>query len=154
MTKAIDDLHLAPTAHAAALALLAKHPDVVFTSGRRGVAAQAMAMAGNVISNRHWIGQTYKASAEREQLQAWVDAHPEAKSKEAIAAGLAAIMGSWSDAVNKRFSSHFDGRAFDVRPVSGAAGEAIKATIRGLPGLVKFLDREGGLVRWHAEFAP
>ena len=30
--------------------------------------------------------------------------------------------------------------------------EAIKKTIRGLDGLDKFLDKEGGLVRWHAQF--
>ncbi len=30
--------------------------------------------------------------------------------------------------------------------------EAIKKTIRGLSGLDKFLDTEGGLVRWHAQF--
>jgi len=30
---------------------------------------------------------------------------------------------------------------------------SIKATIRKLPGLGKFLDHEGGLVRWHVQMA-
>ena len=42
-------------------------------------------------------------------------------------------------------------KAFDVQPVDKDA-EAIKKTIRGLTGLDKFLDTEGGLVRWHAQF--
>ena len=50
-------------------------------------------------------------------------------------------------------SKHFSGEAFDVQPVPGSKGEAIKAAIRKLPGLVKFLEAEGGLVRWHAQFA-
>lgn len=154
MSAAIDALHLAPTAHAAALALLAAHPEVVFTSGRRGAEAQALAMAGNVALNRRWIAATYRATAERDQLQAWVDAHPEATTRDAIAAGLLLIMETWGDAQRARLSRHFAGLAFDVRPVGGAAGEAIKMTIRKLPGLVKFLEREGGLTRWHAEFAP
>lgn len=156
MSDAVDRLHLAPSARAAALVLLAAHPEVVFTSGRRDAADQARAMAGNVAKpgERRWIAATYRATAERDQLQAWVDAHPEARTRDAIAAGLLAIMDTWSDAQRARLSRHFAGLAFDVRPVGAAAGEAIKATIRKLPGLVKFLEREGGLLRWHAEFAP
>jgi hypothetical protein len=154
MSDALDRLNLAPSARTAALALLAAHPEVVFTSGRRDAEAQALAMAGNVALNRRWIAATYRASAERDQLQAWVDAHPEATTRDAIAAGLLLIMETWGDAQRARLSRHFAGLAFDVRPVAGAAGEAIKATIRKLPGLVKFLEKEGGLVRWHAEFAP
>ncbi len=154
MSDAVDRLNLAPSARAAALALLAKHPDVVFTSGRRGLADQAQAMASNIVLNRRWIAETYRATAERDQLQAWVDANPEATTRDGIAAGLLAIMETWGDAQRARLSRHFAGLAFDVRPVGGGDGEAIKVTIRGLPGLVKFLEREGGLVRWHAEFAP
>lgn len=150
----IDALNLAPPARAAALELLRQHPDVVFTSGRRDAADQARAMAGNIVWNRRWIGQTYRATAERDQLQAWVDAHPEFKTRDTIAAGLLAIMETWTDAQRAKLSRHFAGLAFDVQPVFGSPGEAIKATIRKLPGLVKFLENEGGLVRWHAEFAP
>jgi len=48
-------------------------------------------------------------------------------------------------------SKHLSGEAFDVQPVDKDA-EAIKKTIRGLTGLDKFFDTEGGLVRWHAQF--
>ena len=41
------------------------------------------------------------------------------------------------------------GLAFDVQPVTEDA-DAIKKSIRALAGLDKFLEMEGGLVRWHA----
>jgi hypothetical protein len=50
-----------------------------------------------------------------------------------------------------KISRHLTGRAFDVRPVMQNA-EAIKADIRALPGLNKFLEKEAGHVRWHAQF--
>jgi hypothetical protein len=36
--------------------------------------------------------------------------------------------------------------------VHGETEAAIRATIASLPGLVKFIDREGGLERWHVQF--
>ena len=68
-----------------------------------------------------------------------------------IADGLLAIFAAADDAGLGRFSKHLSGEAFDVQPVEKDA-DAIKKTIRGLPGLDKFLDTEGGLVRWHAQF--
>jgi hypothetical protein len=50
-----------------------------------------------------------------------------------------------------KISRHLTGKAFDVRPVTKNAA-AIKADIRALSGLHKFLEKEGGLVRWHAQF--
>lgn len=50
-----------------------------------------------------------------------------------------------------RLSEHLSGSAFDVQPVDRNRA-AIKASIRALPGLELFLDREGGLGRWHAAF--
>lgn len=149
----IDALDLAPVADRAARELLAKCPDVRFTSGRRGVEDQARAMAGNVVSNRRWIEQTYTASPEAVTLQTWVTNHPEAKTREAIAAGLTAIMLKWDDKRKGRLSKHFSGEAFDVQPVADPRGAQIKAAIRTLPGLQKFLEREGGLIRWHAQFS-
>jgi len=149
----IDSLRLTGAADAGARALKKAHPDVVFTSGRREVADQARAMSGNVAVNRRWIGQTYANTPEARALQAWVNAHPEADTAGEIAAGLVGVMAGWTDVQKGRLSKHFSGQAFDVQPVSGPRGDAIKATIRALPGLVKFLDREGGLVRWHAQFA-
>ena len=61
------------------------------------------------------------------------------------------VFNTFTDAELGKFSKHLSGDAFDVQPVSKNA-EAIKKTIRGFPGLTKFLDTEGGLVRWHAQF--
>ena len=147
---AIEALDLGPVAKAAAYALKRAHPSVKFTSGRRGKADQARAMASNVVKNRRWIEQTYAASPLRSTCQQWVDAHPQKTTQADVAAGLLAIFDAASDVALGRFSKHLSGAAFDVQPVDG--GEAIKQTIRSLAGLDKFLDKEGGLVRWHAQF--
>lgn len=147
----IEALDLAPTARSGAYALKKAHPTVSFTSGRRDKADQAHAMAGNVVSNRKWIEQTYTKSAASKRCQQWVDDNLQATSKGEIAAGLLSVMNALSDSQLALFSKHLAGQAFDVQPVEADA-EAIKATIRSLPGLGKFLDREGGLVRWHAQF--
>lgn len=143
---------LSPKARAAAEALQAAHPEVRFTSGRRTVAQQARAMADNLATDRAWVRRTYVSTPQRAQILAWLDANP-AATRAQTEAGLAEIMEAWSDSERARISKHFSGDAFDVQPVAGARGEAIKVTIRKLPGLVKFLDREGGRIIWHAQFA-
>jgi hypothetical protein len=146
----IDALDLAPTAKAAAELIKQKHPDVVFTSGRRSFSDQASAMASNIVSSgdRNWIRRTYAAA---DALQTWVDQHPEVVTKDGIAEGLEATLHALPDADRNKVSKHLTGQAFDIRP-QAANADAIKADIRALPGLTKFLDREGGLVRWHAQF--
>lgn len=144
----IEELQLAPTAKNAATILQSKHPNLEFTSGRRGVFQQAHAMANNVVINRRFIEQTYIAGA---KLQQWVDQHPHARTVDEITAGLEQTMNAMPESERTRISRHLTGRAFDVRPVTANA-EAIKADIRGLPGLNKFLEREAGLIRWHAQF--
>ena len=145
----IDEMNLDPVAKKAATILQNKHPTIEFTSGRRGIFQQAHAMANNVVLNRKWIGQTYVAGA---KLQQWVDQHPEATSVDAITAGLEQVMKRMPSEELVKISRHLTGKAFDVRPVTANAA-AIKADILKLPGLHKFLDKEGGLVRWHAQFA-
>jgi len=144
----IAEMNLAPIAKKAAELLQTKHPDIEFTSGRRSIQQQAHAMAANVVLNRKWIGQTYIAAT---KLQKWVDQHPEAKTIDAITAGLEQVMAAMPESELVKISRHLTGRAFDVRPVKTNAA-AIKADIRALPGLHKFLEKEGGLVRWHAQF--
>jgi hypothetical protein len=144
----IEELNLEPVAKKAATILQSKHPEIEFTSGRRTKFQQAHAMANNVVLNRRWIGQTYLAGA---KLQQWVDQHPEAKTIDQITAGLEQVMKGMPDSELVKLSRHLTGRAFDVRPVTANAA-AIKADILKLPGLHKFLDKEGGLVRWHAQF--
>ncbi|HKS21592.1 MAG TPA: hypothetical protein VJZ76_02250 [Thermoanaerobaculia bacterium] len=146
----IDALDLAPTAKAAAELIKGKHPDVVFTSGRRSLSEQASAMAANIVSsgNRNWIRQTYAAA---DALQQWVDANPDVVTKDGIAAGLEATLHTLPDADRNKVSKHLTGQAFDIKPQTANA-DVIKSDIRELPGLTKFLEREGGLVRWHAQF--
>jgi hypothetical protein len=150
----ISALNLAPNALAGALQLKAKHPNVVFTSGRRNAAQQAHAMATNIVAthNRKWIEQTYHSTPESRSLQAWVDAHPSATATDQLTAGFFGIMESWTDAQKRNLSRHFSGEAWDVRPIPGPDGGAVKATIISLPHLTKFIEHEGGLVRWHAQF--
>jgi hypothetical protein len=147
----IEALNLNAIARAGAYALKAAHPQVKFTSGRRDERAQARAMAANVVRERKWIERTYKVSAARTACQAWVDAHPEATTPDAIAAGLLTVFDGLSKVQVSAISRHLSGDAFDVQPVTDDA-EVIKARIRGLAGLDLFLDVEGGLVRWHAQF--
>jgi hypothetical protein len=146
----IDELNLADFVAEAAQILLRAHPEVVFTSGRRTVKGQADAMACNVVHHRKWIEQTYVKTAERDTLQRWIDNHPEAATQITISAGLESIINDWRDEQKGRISLHFCGQAFDVQPLVN--GDAIKKTIKSLPNLRKFLESEGGLVRWHADF--
>lgn len=149
----ISQLDLAVSARAAATLLKTAFPQIVFTSGRRGVADQARAMASNVQHNRRWIEQTYMRTPERAMLQAWIDTHPAADTREEIRAGFVEIMLGWNDTQKGRLSKHFSGQAFDVQPLpAGTTADAVKTAIRALPRLEKFLEKEGGLIRWHAQF--
>jgi hypothetical protein len=146
----IEELQLEPVADHGARLLQQKHPNIEFTSGRRTIAQQAHAMAANIVSlnDRQFIGRTYLAGA---KLQQWVDAHPNAVTVDVITAGLLEVMNGMAEDEVLKISRHLTGRAFDVRPVTQNA-EAIKADIRALPGLNKFLEKEAGHVRWHAQF--
>jgi len=145
-------MDLEPVAERAARLLVEAWPMVKFTSGRRNFRDQARAMSHNVARNREWIAQTYKPTTASIRLQAWVDVHPEALTPQAIEEGLYRCLSEMKPAVAGKLSRHLSGLAFDVEPVYGSRGEKIKATIRALPGLNKFLDKEGGRVIWHAQF--
>ena len=147
----IEALRLAPIASTAAYLLKKAHPSVKFTSGRRSIQSQAHAMAGNVVKNRKWIEQTYKHSPLIKKLQGWVDNNPDKKTQKEVMQGLMSVFNDSTDAEVSTISKHLTGMAFDVQPVFKDA-EKIKKTIRKLSGLDKFLDKEGGLVRWHAQF--
>lgn len=150
LDPAIEALDLQPVARAAAYELKRRHPGVIFTSGRRDKVAQARAMASNVVKNRQWIVQTYKESETRAACQKWVDEHL-AATQDQIQDGLLHVFNSLAPDQLGKLSKHLSGNAFDVQPVDHDAA-AIKASIRELQGLELFLDREGGLERWHAEF--
>ena len=152
----IDALNLAPTCKQAAIALRTACPAVVFTSGRRTPAQQASAIPANIVKSkdRQWIAKTYATSSARDACQGWVDEHPDATTQGDLAGGLAGVLGDLDDDQLARLSRHLAGMAFDVQPVADAdGGAAIKAAIAKLDGLDKFLDKEGGLTVWHAQFS-
>ena len=150
---AIEALDLNATAKAAAYDLKKQFPAVSFTSGRRDKGQQASAMASNVVSNRKWIEQTYTKTTASTACQKWVDDNPKATTQAEIAEGLKGVLDGLSDDELGRLSKHLSGDAFDVQPVTTDAN-AIKEAIRALvlPSGGKFLEMEGGLVRWHAQF--
>jgi hypothetical protein len=151
-TQNIESLHLSPAAKKAAQQLLKQFPDIVFTSGRRDLAGQAHAMAGNVVKKRDWIGKTYSKNEASVACQKWVDDHPEAKTQKEIAAGLLSTLQELGPKAGK-ISRHLTGDAFDIRPVKDEAkADAIKKAIEELPGVKQFLDHEGGLEIWHVGF--
>lgn len=107
-------------------------------------------MASNVVSKRDWIKKTYMANDASKACQKWVDDHPEATTQKDIAAGLLETLKGLGNKAGQ-ISKHLTGDAFDVQPVSKDAA-AIKKAIKNLPGAKKFLEKEGGLVRWHVQF--
>jgi hypothetical protein len=147
----IEALNLRGSARKGAYALKKAHPSVKFTSGRRNKEDQARAMASNVVLNRNWIEETYAASTVSKACQKWVDKHPDKTTKEDVQEGLLSVLNEATDAQLAMLSKHLSGDAFDVQPVETNA-DAIKKTIRRLKGLDRFLEKEGGLVRWHAQF--
>ena len=149
---AIEALALRGRARIAAYALKKAHATVVFTSGRRSLIDQARAMAQNVARNRKWIDETYAASALSGRCQRWLDVNAKATSQADIQQGLLEVLQNATDTERSYLSKHLSGDAFDVQPVTDH-GEAIKRTLRKLvKPHGRFLDVEGGLVRWHAQF--
>jgi hypothetical protein len=148
---AIEALNLSEPARSAAYTIKRKHPWVVFTSGRRDLVRQAWAMAGNAVKNRQWIGQTYAANPVSRAAQAWVTAHPEARTQQTIADGLLRVFRTFSPQDLGRLSHHLSGLAFDVRPEPSQAA-AFWSTVKSLPGLKQYFDKEGGLTIWHVGF--
>ena len=149
-TQNISSLNLSAKAKPAAESLLTAFPAVVFTSGKRDLAGQAKAMAGNVVKKRDYIKATYTASDASKACQKWVDDHPEAKTQSDIAAGLLETLKALGSKAGQ-ISKHLTGDAFDVQPVTKDA-DAIKKAMKALPGVSKFLEKEAGLVIWHVQF--
>jgi peptidoglycan hydrolase-like protein with peptidoglycan-binding domain len=147
----IERLGLAEPARSGAYAIKARHPWVRFTSGRRDLAGQARAMAGNVTKNRKWIIQTYASSPIIAACQRWVDQHPEARTGDDIARGLLSVFSGFPPGQLAGISRHLAGLAFDMQPVPSEQA-AVSETVNRLPGKRRFLTREGGLIRWHVEF--
>lgn len=156
MALTIEQMLLNPVARVAAIELQQRCPFVVFTSGRRDRWTQAVAMAQNTVAERAWIVRTYLHAAD---FVTWLDQHPEARTVEQISHGFYDLLVAMPDHEVEQVSKHLGGNAFDVLPMIRDAagtpteeGQNVIAVIRQLPGLDKFLTREGGLVRWHVQF--
>lgn len=152
---ALTRLGLRGAASEAARELVAQHPDVEFTSGKRTREEQANAMAENIVkAGRTWIKDTYKDSKVSRVLQKWIDDRPKAKSKTAISGLLLAAMSLFSDDELSSLSCHFTGDAFDVKPIAGLQGTMVLLTLKSLcqkhGGTL--ITKEGGVVVWHAQF--
>ncbi len=142
----IDRLNLDSDVADKARELRRRAPGVIFTSGRRDIARQARAMAGNVVVNRRWIEQTYRSTTAIQSLQQWVNSHPNADTVDEIARGLTDLMNAMPEAQRMGISKHLSGRAFDVKPNSCPTSAITALSPR------QFLQREGGLVIWHVGF--
>ena len=149
----LERLDLIEPAKSVVLELMKLCPEIMFTSGRRNRQQQAISMAENVMENRNWIGQTYVQSAASLLCQKWVNEHPVA-TREEIAAGLEEELEELTDDDVAHLSKHLKGLAFDVKPVSGIEGKKIREAIQTVVARHggKFLEREGGLIRWHVQF--
>lgn len=147
MGLTIEQMQLNPKAREAAEQLLAACPWVVFTSGRRTPEEQASAMVGNII-RRTWVTDTYAPSLVSAEVQALVNT-----ADAQLRLRLADLFSNMSTTELRALSLHIVGDAFDVQPIAnGLQAEDTKSAIRALPGLRKFIEREGGLTRWHCEF--
>ena len=151
-SRSIESLNLSPKAKKAAEQLQKEFPEIMFTSGRRDLAQQAHAMAGNVVKKRDWIKNTYKANDASKACQKWVDTHPDATMQQDIAAGLLETLNSLGPKAGQ-ISRHLTGDAFDILPIKDSKkAEEVKAAIKELPDMKQFLDHEGGLEIWHVGF--
>jgi hypothetical protein len=146
--SSVSGLKLQGNAQKAASELQEKCPKIVFTSGRRDLSEQAHAMASNVVGHPDWIAKTYKASKASKCCQEWVNQNPKGSKKD-IAAGLLEVLRGLGDADKARISKHLGGQAFDIAPNS-ADISIVKEVVKKFKG--KFLDHEGKLCRWHAQF--
>ena len=153
----IDALDLQPKAKKVATALKTKYSQITFNSGKRDAAAQASAMAANVVQDRTGYLGTYKATDLAKQLQDWVDKNPKATDQASIAAGLKSVMDTWANKDLLRLSKHLTGEAFDMQPIESDKQAAdIKkdaaemAKKEGSSGS-DFLEKEGNLTRWHVQ---
>ena len=153
---------LQPQARNCALRLLMQFPILVLTSGLRNPDDQARAMAQNVFkAGIQWILNTYAPSSVKAACVVALSAlqHTGTDWDQAgIAATLAGVFAKFSPHQLRELSVHLSGMAFDLEPIEDERAPQILSAIREeiiaiiqAGGSAKFLDREGGLVRWHIE---
>lgn len=165
MRALIDKLN--PNPRKAADLLLAAHPSVVFTSGRRDAKGQCYAMASNAIRyGSAWLAQTYKDQRAVKLLMTFMAENPEhCRCAEDLGHCFYRELDEHLPAFLTR-TPHVRGDAFDLacpRQPDGSIDEArvaeICATIRRVSeehqlGLELLLTREGFHRVIHAQFLP
>lgn len=160
----INPSTLNPVAQEMLETLLAFFPDLEVTSGVRSRQSQASAMASNCIANPKWIAETYLSSPASVACQAAVDSVygvvAEVVTIANLTTALIGVLSVLSSEELRKLSWHCSGDAFDLKPVAGDEGAQIKDKVRSLLGQRitngghgKFLDSEGGLLRWHVQVA-
>ncbi len=110
-------------------------------------------MAANIVASkdRRWIAKTYKQSEVSDALQEWVNLNQQITGRDEISSGLFACMGWFEPKELAKLSKHLSGQAFDVKPTDGLTGTLMLSALTKLAKKYsgKFIEREGGLVRWH-----
>jgi hypothetical protein len=156
----IDQLRLSPNARHAAEIVQARHPTVIFTSGRRDVRDQARVMAENTIRyGVGWLGETYKNREMVESLEQWMEQNlDKTASVPQMTDGFVFCLTRMPIV---QFP-HCRGDAFDIQcprfadgRVDEQATSAIRHTIETLPiglGLQLILTKEGQHRVIHAQF--
>jgi hypothetical protein len=145
-----SELGLVGAALQAALDFEATFPSASFTSGRRSLEDQARAMAQNVWLNEKWIAQTYLQSPASTACQLWVDDVTKPVTAEQIEVGLLSVLEQFNPMQLAHLSKHLSGEAFDVQPCDDNA-QKIWLYVRAARLGGKFLEKEGGLTRWHLQ---
>ena len=146
----ITSMGLKGNALLAATELQKRCPGIVFTSGTRGIKDQARAMAKNIVADKTYLVKTYKPSKAKDACVAWCGKNQTTTAKD-VEAGLLEVFGSLGDGDLQKISRHLGGLAFDVKPGS-ADLDVVRKVVEDLFG-GEFLDHEGKLCRWHAQFS-
>jgi hypothetical protein len=121
------------------------------TSGKRTREDQAAAMAANEWRSRGWIAATYvdskvKRAIVRATERAWSGAKC---TRQKLQTAILLAMNVFTDVELGALTLHMAGMAFDVRPRPEKPAIAVYLAAEALRLGGKFLDREGGLLRYH-----
>jgi len=159
MGLTIEQMKLSPNARHGAEWVRARHPQIVFTSGRRDVLDQSRVMAENTVRyGRTWLVRTYKPSPLIDTLHGWLQSRPDAVDAKTITNGFYECLLACHSGQLTTLSRHLTGDAWDAAWPGDTEGEKIVKDIQiHMPveyGLDKLIDREGGLRLIHAQFKP
>lgn len=162
----IQEMRLNPFAEQAARLVKERHPDAIFTSGRRDLMDQARAMAQNAVAfGATWLNDTYKNKRIVNHLMTYMEENPElCRDSKVLGHHFYEQLQEHFAAEYEKFP-HLRGDAFDIRYprlrnglYDRPSGDQIMQTIRSLPErgipLEWVTDQEGKLVVIHASIKP